>query len=617
LRLIELISSCGRSLLAVVIGWGLGGAVYGLFVALRLRLAGSARDNLLLMAYVGLAFFLLGAFLLALRGLVRLVLGWLPGKEAGPQKRTLVRMVFAALGGLTLAMTILLVAGDIILSMAFRADTSRLWLFTRTALALGVGATFCWAMCSRLGNRLEKLLVRIGDPHGWKTVAAGLVFCVGAALLIPLFGLPSPRNIAQKSGPPAGLQRVETGLRIMLVGVDGATWTVVDDLVSAGSLPVIEQLIEHGTRGTPLSPPPHISPITWTSIVTGRLPDQHGINEYLLVDLPGLSPLPFRSLANDPSILPFSFVALGYFLAGTADGIPPTSQRVRVKSIWHMLADDRQASLLLGMPCSWPAEPLPGLTVTDRFGPTEWDMFSHHEGPVPRSIYPPEAEQRLQVLTVDSNKNPAAMLKRLGGFDNKQIAELADHIYNPMLPAPLSMLVDVYDLDLTFLNILQSEWPQEKYVFAAVLLNGLDLAMHIFWAERYPQDFGRKVSQHPRWGRLIDAFHQLVETRIGEILQQANKDTVVILLSDSGMEASPGNLVWPGWHAEKALFLMSGGPVRSGIELEKVTFQDIVPTILYLLGFPVPDDLTGRVLTDAIKPEFLERFAVRRISSYE
>jgi len=360
-----------------------------------------------------------------------------------------------------------------------------------------------------------------------------------------------------------------------------------------------------------------MSPITWTSIVTGHLPEQHGINEYLLVDLPGLSPLPFKSLANDPSILPFSLVALGYFLAGTADGIPPTSQRVRVKSIWHMLADGRQASLLLGMPCSWPAEPLPGLTVTDRFGPTEWDMFSHHEGPVPRSVYPPEAEERLQALVVDSDKNPAAMLKRLGGFDEKQMAELADHIYNPMLPAPLSMLVDVYDLDLTFLNILQSEWQQKKYIFAAVLLNGLDLVMHIFWAERYPQDFGRKASQHPHWGRLIDAFHQMVDERIGEILQQAGKNTVVILLSDSGMEASPGNLVWPGWHAEKALFLMSGGPVRSGTVLTKVTFQDIVPTILYLLGFPVPDDLSGRVLVEAIEPDFIRLHPIRNISDRE
>jgi hypothetical protein len=43
----------------------------------------------------------------------------------------------------------------------------------------------------------------------------------------------------------------------------------------------------------------------------------------------------------------------------------------------------------------------------------------------------------------------------------------------------------------------------------------------------------------------------------------------------------------------------------------------VVPTLLYLLGYPVPDDLPGRVLTEMIEPEFLQRFPVRRIASYE
>jgi hypothetical protein len=197
------------------------------------------------------------------------------------------------------------------------------------------------------------------------------------------------------------------------------------------------------------------------------------------------------------------------------------------------------------------------------------------------------------------------------------VAELTAWVRNPLVPPPAELLADVWDADGTFLNILEAEWPKGDYAFSAVLLNGLDLCMHAFWDQRFPADFGHKQASRPEWGKLIDAYHALVDQRLGALLEASGPDTLVLLLSDSGMEASPTNPVWPGWHAERALFVASGGPIRKGIRLEAVTYQDVVPTLLYLLGYPVPDDLPGRVLTEMIEPEFLERFPIRRIPSYE
>jgi hypothetical protein len=39
--------------------------------------------------------------------------------------------------------------------------------------------------------------------------------------------------------------------------------------------------------------------------------------------------------------------------------------------------------------------------------------------------------------------------------------------------------------------------------------------------------------------------------------------------------------------------------------------------LLYLLGYPVPEDLPGRVLTEIVEEEFLQLYPVRTIPSYE
>ena len=44
---------------------------------------------------------------------------------------------------------------------------------------------------------------------------------------------------------------------------------------------------------------------------------------------------------------------------------------------------------------------------------------------------------------------------------------------------------------------------------------------------------------------------------------------------------------------------------------------DVAPTILALLGLPVPLDMDGRVATELIDPEFWAEFPIQHISTYE
>jgi predicted AlkP superfamily phosphohydrolase/phosphomutase len=67
--------------------------------------------------------------------------------------------------------------------------------------------------------------------------------------------------------------------RVVLVGVDGASWPVIDGLVAEGKLPNLAALSERGVEARLETVEPVISPVVWTSMATGQPPEVHGIGD--------------------------------------------------------------------------------------------------------------------------------------------------------------------------------------------------------------------------------------------------------------------------------------------------------------------------------------------------
>jgi predicted AlkP superfamily phosphohydrolase/phosphomutase len=73
-----------------------------------------------------------------------------------------------------------------------------------------------------------------------------------------------------------------------------------------------------------------------------------------------------------------------------------------------------------------------------------------------------------------------------------------------------------------------------------------------------------------------------------------------------------------GDHRMTGIFLARGGPFAgAGERLPEISICDVVPTILHVLGLPVPDDMDGRVLEEALKESWRREHAVRRRGPYE
>ncbi|MEX2172922.1 MAG: alkaline phosphatase family protein [Pirellulaceae bacterium] len=56
-----------------------------------------------------------------------------------------------------------------------------------------------------------------------------------------------------------------------------------------------------------------------------------------------------------------------------------------------------------------------------------------------------------------------------------------------------------------------------------------------------------------------------------------------------------------GYHEAAGVFMMAGPGIRAGVDLHECSTLDLAPTMLHLMGLPIPDHMPGRVLEEALE----------------
>src|SRR5438876_1796508 len=172
---------------------------------------------------------------------------------------------------------------------------------------------------------------------------------LAALALAPMFSALVACGGARQGGSdlarPPGSGGGEKGRgRLVIVGIDGADWRVIEPLVAQGRLPTFARLIREGTTGVLRSMEPSASPSLWTTIATGVGPDRHGI-------------LGFVVGAGEGEAAPAS-----------GPGGPPirpvTSRMRRAPAFWNILPQYGLKVGVVGWLVTWPAEPIDGYIVS-------------------------------------------------------------------------------------------------------------------------------------------------------------------------------------------------------------------------------------------------------------
>ena len=260
-------------------------------------------------------------------------------------------------------------------------------------------------------------------------------------------------------------------MKVMVIGLDGATFNVLNPLIRQGKLPNLQHLIQNGTSGHLKSTLPPLSPAAWSTFQTGKNPGKHGVFDF------------FR---NSP---------------GEHSYIPVNSTFLKSKTLWEILSDYGKRVGVLNIMFNYPPREVNGFIVSGKETPGENSEYTF-----PRSL-------KNEILQVEP-KYEAEPFKRIS------------HTIKFLKEVPIllnrqekinSYLFKKYSPDL-FVNL-----------FAIP-----DIIHHVFWKYMDPSHPSYCEKESRRYLPLIEKCYQTLDEIIGARLKMIDEDTIVIIMSDHG-----------------------------------------------------------------------------------
>lgn len=398
--------------------------------------------------------------------------------------------------------------------------------------------------------------------------------------------------------PVSEVPRTDPSIRRLLVlGLDGATWDLLDPLLEAGRLPHLAALIDAGSRAELITMEPTLSPAIWTTIATGVTPDVHGIL--------GFDGVPGQSMTT----------------------LPNARMRKR-KAYWNVLSDFGVTTGTVGWWASWPADPLVdgSFLVSDRVPYTRMEAAIDRADLDPGDIWPPElAEQVVPRVQRPDDIEPEVVRDFLGFGPEEMKERILDAEYR--MGSLLPEFKFVHPSDRSTIRIARTAFADHPVEVLSVYITGIDTMSHLAWHFAFPDKFPRyriPEEEIARFSGLIDRYYEQADEWLGQLLDAVGPGTTVLVLSDHGFGPT-GNLPWSGGHgritpgapiAPRGVLILSGPGTAAGPNrLERAHVLDVMPTILHLFGLPAAEDMPGRVLVDALSPD--ARGMAPRVATYE
>ncbi len=91
----------------------------------------------------------------------------------------------------------------------------------------------------------------------------------------------------------------------------------------------------------------------------------------------------------------------------------------------------------------------------------------------------------------------------------------------------------------------------------------------------------------------------------GFLTEQSEPDNPATPIVERSTAPLNEGIEFAGSHRLDGVFMIAGGPVRPGHAFSGAKIIDVAPTVLYLMGLPIPADMDGRPLLDAFDPDFV------------
>src|SRR5688572_20922367 len=282
--------------------------------------------------------------------------------------------------------------------------------------------------------------------------------------------------------------------RVLIIGLDGATWTVLLPWMEDGSLPNLARLRAEGSWGDLMSTIPPLTAPAWSTFLTGKNPGKHGVFHFI--------PLDDAAETED--------------LQQKADKIDVVDARsIQSATLWDILAHHDRKVGAINVPMSYPARPVNGFMITCLLTPPQASIFT----------YPPELSKQLTDYQIDLDRfiDEKPFARDVSGARKKRIVKPSLQLVKEFEEMEEKRARAALDLMTT------QHWDTFMVVFTAT-----DRMGHYLWPYHQKPSEGAS-EEHQALYQAVHNLYKRLDAHIGELIQQAGENTTVFVMSDHGM----------------------------------------------------------------------------------
>lgn len=356
------------------------------------------------------------------------------------------------------------------------------------------------------------------------------------------------------------------GPKLLFIGIDALDWEMVDALRAQGLMPNIDRLIREGSSAVIDTEETADSALYWTNIATGQNSKKHGINGF------------------------------AYKNRETGKMVINTSNRRKVKAFWNIFSEKKISVGITGWFVTWPVEAVNGFMVSSYMAMRGLQPVlkgSFYAGAADM-VYPPDLEGEAKELSQKGEKYYRRDLLKI-------VPTSTQMKRRPKIIKAEWMVMS----DLILREVGLGLYKKLRPMVLAVYFNGIDVLGHQFTNV----DAADHASLLATFGDVQKNYYIYMDGMIKPLLDTADKNTTIMVVSDHGLMR--------GKHTDRGVFIVRGPNIKVNTRLEtRVKLIDICPTMLYLMGLPVAEDMDGRVCAGAFTDDFLRTRRIRTTHSY-
>jgi predicted AlkP superfamily phosphohydrolase/phosphomutase len=278
--------------------------------------------------------------------------------------------------------------------------------------------------------------------------------------------------------------------RLLVIGLDGATFDLIKPWVQQGELPNIAKILQQDVHGELKSTVPPMSPPAWTSFMTGKNPGKHGIIDFT---------------ARKPYSYEIEFINARWRQAET---------------IWKIMSDAGKRVCVIAVPITYPPEKINGVMISGIDTPGATGGVADRSAMHPADLH-------------------AEIFDAVGPYlISPNLVAYADDQCDAMLEAALQTMARKVD---TALYLYRKE-PWDCFM---LVLGETDGIAHRLWKYHDPQSplAGKHGLQRGRGNPLLRLYQQ-VDHHLGRLLSLAPDDTTIFIFSDHGQGGNGAKAVY-------------------------------------------------------------------------